>query len=126
MAGAAGYVLKRIDGSDLVEAVRKVAGGQSLLDPSATARVMARLRAPLPAPEPAVSPELERLSPRELEILDLIGEGLTNRQIAERLFLAEKTIKNRVSSILAKLGVDRRVQAALLAGRLRRAGRPTP
>ncbi|MGW2835623.1 response regulator [Streptomyces sp. NPDC001286] len=119
MAGAAGYVLKRIDGSDLVEAVRKVAGGQSLLDPRATARVMARLRAPLPAPEPAVSPELERLSPRELEILDLIGEGLTNRQIAERLFLAEKTIKNRVSSILAKLGVDRRVQAALLAGRLR-------
>ncbi|WP_369223850.1 response regulator [Streptomyces sp. R39] len=119
MAGAAGYVLKRIDGSDLVDAVRTVAGGSSLLDPRATARVMARLRAPQPEPEPAVSPELERLSPRELEILELIGKGLTNRQIAERLFLAEKTVKNRVSSILAKLGVGRRVQAALLAERLR-------
>ncbi|RMB79439.1 response regulator transcription factor [Streptomyces shenzhenensis] len=120
MAGAAGYVLKRIDGSDLVTAVRLVASGESLLDPRATARVMARLRAPQPEPEPVpFSAELERLSPRELEILELIGEGLTNRQIAERLFLAEKTIKNRVSSILAKLGVGRRVQAALLAGRLK-------
>ncbi|KUO17804.1 response regulator [Streptomyces dysideae] len=120
MAGAAGYALKRIDGSDLVAAVRAVAGGQSTLDPRATARVLARLRAPRPAePEaPSPSPELERLSPRELQILELIGEGLTNRQIAERLFLAEKTIKNRVSSILAKLGVGRRVQAAILAQRL--------
>ncbi|WP_309248475.1 response regulator transcription factor [Streptomyces sp. MNP-20] len=117
MAGAAGYVLKRIDGSDLVHAVRTVAGGASMLDPRATARVMARLRDP--EPEPARSPELERLSPREAEILALIGEGLTNRQIADRLFLAEKTIKNRVSSILTKLGVGRRVQAAVIAERLR-------
>ncbi|MFE4995666.1 response regulator [Streptomyces mirabilis] len=120
MAGAAGYVLKRIDGSDLVAAVRTVASGESMLDSRATARVMARLRAPRPEPKPAcVSPGLERLSPRELEILELIGEGLTNRQIAERLFLAEKTIKNRVSAILAKLGVGRRIQAAMLAERLR-------
>ncbi|MFI8930799.1 response regulator [Streptomyces sp. NPDC053474] len=117
MAGAAGYVLKRIDGSDLVNAVRTVAGGASMLDPRATARVMARLREP--EPEPARSPELERLSPREAEILALIGEGLTNRQIADRLFLAEKTVKNRVSSILTKLGVGRRVQAAVIAERLR-------
>lgn len=117
MAGAAGYVLKRIDGSDLVNAVRTVAGGASMLDARATARVMARLREP--EPEPARSPELERLSPREAEILTLIGEGLTNRQIADRLFLAEKTIKNRVSSILTKLGVGRRVQAAVIAERLR-------
>jgi DNA-binding NarL/FixJ family response regulator len=120
MAGAAGYVLKRIDGSDLVAAIRTVAGGESMLDPRTAARVMARLRDPRPEPEaPSVSPELERLSPREQEILELIGEGLTNRQIAERLFLAEKTIKNRVSSILAKLGVGRRIQAAMLAERLR-------
>ncbi|WP_225987515.1 response regulator [Streptomyces spectabilis] len=119
MAGAAGYVLKRIDGSDLVHAVRTVAGGASMLDPRATARVMARLRDPRPEPEPALSPGLERLSPRETEILALIGEGLTNRQIADRLFLAEKTIKNRVSAILTKLGVGRRVQAAVIAERLR-------
>ncbi|QEV64279.1 DNA-binding response regulator [Streptomyces spectabilis] len=119
MAGAAGYVLKRIDGSDLVHAVRTVAGGASMLDPRATARVMARLRDPRPEPEPALCPGLERLSPRETEILALIGEGLTNRQIADRLFLAEKTIKNRVSAILTKLGVGRRVQAAVIAERLR-------
>ncbi|MEV0440806.1 response regulator transcription factor [Streptomyces spectabilis] len=119
MAGAAGYVLKRIDGSDLVHAVRTVAGGASMLDPRATARVMARLRDPRPEPEPALCPGLERLSPRETEILALIGEGLTNRQIADRLYLAEKTIKNRVSAILTKLGVGRRVQAAVIAERLR-------
>ncbi|MGA4844495.1 response regulator [Streptomyces sp. G45] len=117
MAGAAGYVLKRIDGPGLVDAVRTVAGGASTLDPRATARVLARLRDP--RPEPALAPELERLSPREAEILALIGEGLTNRQIADRLFLAEKTVKNRVSSLLAKLGVARRVQAAVIASRLR-------
>ncbi|GAU67275.1 putative two-component response regulator [Streptomyces sp. NBRC 110611] len=119
MAGAAGYVLKQIGGSDLVAAVRTVATGRSMLDPRTAARVMARLREPQPVPEPSGAPELERLSPRELEILDLIGEGLTNRQIAQRLFLAEKTIKNRVSSILSKLGVGRRIQAAMLAERLR-------
>nr|WP_245606228.1 response regulator transcription factor [Streptomyces himastatinicus] len=115
MAGAAGYVLKQINGSDLVSAVRTVAGGRSMLDPGATARVMARLR----GPQPSTPDELERLSPREREILELIGDGLTNRQIAERLFLAEKTVKNRISSILSKLGVGRRIQAAVIAERIR-------
>ncbi|MEU8758831.1 response regulator transcription factor [Streptomyces sp. NPDC048659] len=125
MAGAAGYVLKQIGGSDLVRAVRTVATGRSLLDPRMTSRVMARIRGSEPAPEPAPGPDadatadLGRLSPREREILDLIGLGLTNRQIAERLFLAEKTVKNRVSAILGKLGVGRRIQAAMLAERLR-------
>ncbi|KAA6212283.1 DNA-binding response regulator [Streptomyces albofaciens JCM 4342] len=115
MAGAAGYVLKQIKGSDLVSAVRTVAAGASLLDPGATARVMARVR----GEEDPVPPELARLSPREREILELIGEGLTNGQIAQRLYLAEKTVKNRISSILGKLGVGRRVQAAVLAEKLR-------
>ncbi|MDV9191068.1 response regulator transcription factor [Streptomyces sp. SR27] len=119
MAGAAGYVLKQIGGSDLVAAVRAVATGTSLLDPRLTSRVMARIREPKPEPEAVVPGELDRLSPRELEILDLIGLGLTNRQIADRLFLAEKTVKNRVSSILGKLGVGRRLQAAMIAERLR-------
>ncbi|MGO4634121.1 response regulator [Streptomyces sp. 2RAF24] len=121
MAGAAGYVLKQIGGSDLVHAVRTVATGKSLLDPRMTSRVMARIRGPEPEPAPrtGASAELDRLSPREREILDLIGLGLTNRQIAERLFLAEKTVKNRVSAILGKLGVGRRIQAAMLAERLR-------
>ncbi|MER8159116.1 response regulator transcription factor [Streptomyces sp. NPDC094472] len=115
MAGAAGYVLKQINGSDLVSAVRTVADGRSMLDPGATSRVMARLRGPAPS-GPA---ELENLSPREREILQLIGDGLTNRQIAERLFLAEKTVKNRISSILSKLGVGRRIQAAVIAERIK-------
>nr|WP_223182524.1 MULTISPECIES: response regulator transcription factor [unclassified Streptomyces] len=121
MAGAAGYVLKQIGGSDLVAAIRTVATGTSLLDPRMTSRVMARIREPKPEPKAAQPAELDRLSPRELEILDLIGLGLTNRQIAERLFLAEKTVKNRVSSILGKLGVGRRIQAAMIAERLREA-----
>ncbi|MEU8545038.1 response regulator transcription factor [Streptomyces sp. NPDC048717] len=126
MAGAAGYVLKQIGGSDLIAAVRTVATGKSLLDPRMTSRVMARIREPEPEPESSVPRELDRLSPRELEILDLIGLGLTNRQIAERLFLAEKTVKNRVSSILGKLGVGRRIQAAMIAERLREnPGRPS-
>ncbi|SFC43241.1 response regulator [Streptomyces aidingensis] len=116
MAGAAGYVLKQIKGSDLIKAIRTVAGGQSMLDPGAATRVMARLRGPQ---EPDTPQELARLSPREREILELIGEGLTNRQIAERLYLAEKTVKNRISSILSKLGVGRRVQAAVIAERIR-------
>ncbi|WP_165989778.1 response regulator transcription factor [Streptomyces sp. YIM 98790] len=116
MAGASGYVLKQIKGSDLIKAIRTVAGGQSMLDPGAATRVMARLRGPQ---EPDTPPELARLSPREREILELIGEGLTNRQIAERLYLAEKTVKNRISSILSKLGVGRRVQAAVIAERIR-------
>ncbi|SPF02675.1 response regulator [Streptomyces sp. MA5143a] len=113
MAGASGYVLKQIQGSDLVSAVRTVAAGQSLLDPSATARLMARLRqGPEPEPEPDALPGLTR---REREILALIGEGLTNRQIGQRLYLAEKTVKNHISRLLAKLGVERRVQAAVIA-----------
>jgi DNA-binding NarL/FixJ family response regulator len=113
MAGASGYVLKQIQGTDLVSAVRTVAAGQSLLDPSATARLMTRLRqAQEPEPEPDVLPGL---TDREREILALIGEGLTNRQIGQRLYLAEKTVKNHISRLLAKLGVERRIQAAVIA-----------
>ncbi|MBO8185586.1 response regulator [Streptomyces spirodelae] len=116
MAGAAGYVLKQIRGADLVSAIRTVAAGIPLLDPETRERVMARVRA---RENRAAPPELARLTPREREVLALIGEGLTNRQIGERLFLAEKTVKNRISAILAKLGVGRRVQAAVIAERLR-------
>lgn len=123
MAGAAGYVLKQIRGSDLVSAVRTVASGQSLLDPGATARLLQRLRH-------EQSPEQEALpglTDRERRILVLIGEGLTNRQIGERLFLAEKTVKNQISRLLAKLGVQRRVQAAVIATQVRdRRGRVHP
>ncbi|MFH9955950.1 response regulator [Streptomyces roseolus] len=114
MAGAAGYVLKQIKGSDLVSAVRTVATGQSMLDPATTARLMRSLR----APETARPPEDERLaalSERERSVLELIGEGLTNRQIAKRLYLSEKTVKNHISRLLGKLGVERRVQAAVIA-----------
>ena len=117
MAGAAGYVLKQIKGSDLVSAVRTVATGQSMLDPATTARLMHSLR----DPEAAKPPEDERLaalSERERSVLELIGEGLTNRQIAKRLYLSEKTVKNHISRLLAKLGVQRRVQAAVLASHL--------
>ncbi|MEO3754673.1 response regulator transcription factor [Streptomyces sp. B6B3] len=114
MAGAAGFVLKQIKGSDLVTAVRTVATGQSMLDPATTARLMNSLRG---AEEPATPQDqaLADLSPREREILELIGEGLTNRQIGQRLYLSEKTVKNHISRLLAKLGVERRVQAAVLA-----------
>ncbi|MFI6559406.1 response regulator [Streptomyces sp. NPDC050534] len=113
MAGASGYVLKQIQGSDLVSAVRTVASGQSLLDPSATTRLMARLRG---GQEQEEEPDvLPGLTDREREILALIGEGLTNRQIGRRLFLAEKTVKNHISRLLAKLGVERRIQAAVIA-----------
>ncbi|MFJ3306679.1 response regulator [Streptomyces sp. NPDC086549] len=113
MAGASGYVLKQIQGTDLVSAVRTVAAGQSLLDASATTRLMARLRG---AQEQEQEPDtLPGLTDREREILTLIGEGLTNRQIGERLYLAEKTVKNHISRLLAKLGVERRVQAAVIA-----------
>ncbi len=114
MAGAQGFVLKQIRGNDLVGAVRTVAGGGSLLDPAATAKVMERIRNPRPDPE--LGP-LDVLTPRELQILELIGEGLTNRQIGEQLFLAEKTVKNYVSALLAKLGLQRRTQAASLITR---------
>lgn len=121
MAGAAGYVLKQIQGSDLVTAVRTVARGQSLLDASATTKLMARLRGGQPAEEPEMLPGL---TDREREILDLIGEGLTNRQIGQRLYLAEKTVKNHISRLLAKLGVERRVQAAVIATQARDRMRP--
>jgi DNA-binding NarL/FixJ family response regulator len=113
LAGAAGYLLKQVGGNDLLDAVRRVAGGQSLIDPALTARVLERLRN-----GPADHSELAELTERERTILALIAEGLTNRQIGERLFLAEKTVKNHVSSILSKLGLERRTQAAVLAARL--------
>ncbi len=114
MAGAAGYVLKQVGGNDLVDAVRHVAEGGSLLDPAVTARVLERMRSE-GEDEPA---ELRRLTEQERRILALIAEGLTNRQIAERMYLAEKTVKNYVSSVLAKLGLERRTQAAVLASKL--------
>ncbi|WP_326641640.1 response regulator transcription factor [Nonomuraea fuscirosea] len=117
MAGAAGYVLKQIHGSDLVGAVRTVASGQSLLDPQTTAAMLHRLRDQAARKDPLAS-----LTEQERHILDLIGEGLTNRQIGERMFLAEKTVKNYVSNLLAKLSMQRRTQAAALSARLR-AGR---
>ncbi|MEV6538811.1 response regulator transcription factor [Streptomyces sp. NPDC051665] len=117
MAGASGYVLKQIRGSDLVSAVRTVASGQSMLDPATTARLMRSLRAE-PTETPALAPELASLSPRERDILALIGNGLTNREIGKKLYLSEKTVKNHISRLLAKLGVQRRVQAAVLASHL--------
>ena len=113
MAGAAGYILKNIAGTDLVDAVRRVSAGQSLLDPELTARILARLRE-----GPGEDPRLARLTVQERKILVLIGEGLTNRQIGVRLFLAEKTVKNYVSGLLAKLGLERRTQAAVFVTRL--------
>ncbi|GAA4788978.1 MULTISPECIES: response regulator transcription factor [Streptomyces] len=114
MAGASGYVLKQIKGTDLVAAVRTVATGQSMLDPATTARLMASLR----GPEVVHRDEDERLSAlseRERAVLDLVGEGLTNSEIGARLYLSEKTVKNHISRLLSKLGVERRVQAAVIA-----------
>jgi DNA-binding NarL/FixJ family response regulator len=113
MAGAAGYVLKQIRGTDLIGAIRTVASGQSLLDPEAASRVMRRMRDQATAPDP-----LAGLTEQERRILALIGEGLTNRQIGDRLFLAEKTVKNYVSALFAKLGMQRRAQAAAYAARV--------
>ena len=113
MAGAAGYVLKQIRGTDLVGAVRTVASGRSLLDPEAATKVMARMRDQSRRSDP-----LAALTGQERKILELIGEGLTNRQIGERLFLAEKTVKNYVSALFAKLGMERRTQAAAYAARI--------
>jgi two-component system, NarL family, response regulator DevR len=115
MAGAAGYVLKQIHGTDLVDGIRRVAAGQSLLDPAVIARVLQRVRDGSGPPD-----ELAALTEQERKILACIAEGMTNRQIGERLFLAEKTVKNYVSSLLAKLGLERRTQAAVLAARLLR------
>ncbi|MFI8454709.1 response regulator [Kitasatospora sp. NPDC085464] len=113
MAGAAGYVLKEIKGADLVGAVRTVASGQSMLDPATTRKLMESLRHHDEQSESDAA--LAGLTPREREILALVGEGKTNRQIGRELFLAEKTVKNHVSRLLAKLGVERRLQAAVLA-----------
>ena len=113
MAGAAGYVLKNIRGADLVGAVRTVASGQSMLGPRAASQVMARLRDRAGKHDP-----LAGLSEQESRLLELIGEGLTNRQIGERMFLAEKTVKNYVSALFAKLGMERRTQAAAYAARV--------
>ena len=113
MAGAAGYVLKQIRGTDLVGAVRTVASGQSMLDPRAASQLMARLRDSSRKRDP-----LADLTGQERRILELIGEGLTNRQIGERMFLAEKTVKNYVSALFAKLGMERRTQAAAYAARV--------
>lgn len=112
MAGASGYVLKQIRGNDLVAAVRTVAGGGSLLDASTTSQVLERVRNKAADADP-----LAVLTDREREIVTLIGEGMTNKQIADQLFLAEKTIKNHVSVIFAKLGIERRTQAAVIATR---------
>jgi two-component system, NarL family, response regulator DevR len=115
MAGAAGYVLKQIGAGDLVDTVRRVAAGQSLIDPQLMARVLDRVRK-----GPAEHQELAGLTDQERKILALVAEGMTNRQIGERLYLAEKTVKNYVSSILSKLGLERRTQAAVLASKLLR------
>ena len=121
MAGASGYVLKQVRGTDLIDAIRRVGRGESLLDPAVTARVLERMRG---GDEPD---ELSSLTPQERRLLDLIVEGLTNRQIGERMFLAEKTIKNYVSNLLTKLGMSRRTEAAVYAARLaeRRDRKPT-
>ena len=113
MAGASGYVLKEIRGNDLVDAIRQVAAGKSLLDPVATQRVLDRLRK-----GEQHDSRLDGLSDQERRILELIGEGMTNRQIGESMHLAEKTVKNYVSSLLAKLGMERRTQAAAFVARL--------
>ena len=110
MAGSSGYILKQVRGNDFVDIVRRVAAGQSMLDPAMTAQVLERVRS-----GPPKDKALEGLTDQEQKILELIGEGLTNRQIAERMFLAEKTVKNYVSSMLAKLGLTSRTQAAIFA-----------
>jgi len=113
MAGASGYILKDVRGNDLIAAVRVVAQGGSLIDPDLTGRVLDRIRS-----GPATIPELAELTTQEMTLLEHLAEGLTNRQIGERMFLAEKTVKNYVSNILAKLGVERRTQAAVMATKL--------
>ncbi|HZR13769.1 MAG TPA: response regulator transcription factor [Acidimicrobiia bacterium] len=113
MAGASGYLLKQIKGPDIVDAIRRVAAGQSLLDAAVTKRVLDRLRHP-----PEEDERLASLTDQERRILELIAEGLTNRQIADRVHLAEKTVKNYVSNLLAKLGMERRTQAAVYGAKL--------
>jgi two-component system response regulator DevR len=114
MAGASGYLLKQIGGRSLTDAIRTVATGRSLMDPAVTGRLLERLRNP-----PATDRRVASLTGREREILDLIAEGLSNRQIGERLFLAEKTVKNYVSALLSKLNMQRRTQAAVFGAEVR-------
>ncbi|MBO0877235.1 MAG: response regulator transcription factor [Pseudonocardia sp.] len=121
LAGAGGYVIKDIKGMELISAVRTVGAGRSLLDNRAAAALMAQLRASVDEPGP-----LAALTERERTLLELIGEGLTNRQIAQRMYLAEKTVKNYVSRLLGKLGMERRTQVAVLATELRDRQRPRP
>ncbi len=115
MAGASGYVIKDIKGMELAQAIKDVGRGRSLLDSRAAAALMAKVRECSERSDP-----LRRLSPQERALLDLIGEGLSNKQIAERMFLAEKTVKNYVSRLLAKLGMERRTQAAVFVSKLNR------
>ncbi|MGH1564335.1 response regulator [Mumia sp. DW29H23] len=126
LAGASGYLLKEVLGSRLVESVREVAAGRSLLDPHVVAQLMRRLR---DRDAPHADPRLAGLTDREREVLMLIAEGLSNREIGERLFVAEKTVKNYVTNLLAKLGMQRRTQAAVFGAEVRReqegeSGRP--
>ncbi|MDN4516973.1 response regulator transcription factor [Mycolicibacterium austroafricanum] len=118
LAGASGYVIKDIKGMELAEAIKDVGAGRSLLDNRAAAALMSRLRDTAERADPLLG-----LSSQERVLLDLLGEGLTNKQIADRMFLAEKTVKNYVSRLLAKLGMERRTQAAVFVSRLDRAGR---
>jgi two-component system response regulator DevR len=120
MAGAAGYLLKQIGGRSLTDAIRDVAAGRSLLDPAVTGKLLDRLRHPT-MPDARV----ESLTVREREILDLIAEGLSNKQIGDRLYLAEKTVKNYVSALLSKLNMQRRTQAAVFGAGMHKAG-PKP
>jgi RNA polymerase sigma factor (sigma-70 family) len=113
LAGASGYVLKRIDGDSLVSGIRLVAGGHSLIDPTVASRMLEEMEL-----QKRSLDVISELTPQQRNILLLIGEGMTNRQIAERLFLAEKTVKNHVTALLAKLGLEHRTQAALVAARL--------
>ena len=112
MAGAAGYVLKQVRSADLVDAVRRVAAGQNLLDPAVTARVLERIRR-----GPAQDARMAQLTEQERHVLELLAEGMTNRQIGERMHLAEKTVKNYVTALLSKMGMARRTEAAVYAAR---------
>ena len=113
MAGAAGYVLKQVRGSELLDAIQRVARGEQLLDPALTGRVLERLRNPI-----VPDARLESLTEQERKVLALIADGRTNRQIGEAMHLAEKTVKNYVSNLLSKLGMDRRTEAAVFAARI--------
>jgi two-component system response regulator DevR len=115
LAGASGYVLKEVRTAGLVDAIRQAAQGRSLIDPAVIAEVMSRVRS-----RPSGDSRVAALTEREREVLDLIAEGLTNRQIGQKMFLAEKTVKNYVSSLLAKLGMERRTQAAVFGAELRK------